>query len=629
VRSILLAEGHGPTREFVTQSLTGAGFQVLAAADPERAYELYAAERPEAVILAADFGDDAGTALAQRLREADPRVLVVVVDKEHLGRARGISAVLPMKANAYVADPTKKELLDKVQHLVQQRAPARPSLHGAALVLSRPPSAQGEVKPAVVARLLHQIWRAFAEGILVLEEGGVERRLLFLRGAPVAFQSADPDDSLVAWMASSARLDEGARATALEGMASGLSPGAALIAAGVLEPGEPLQAAMRAHLEAMVARTVGRKDGRWRFHSGPEFVAEVHPVEILPLQALLEGARAGVPARHFADGLKAVMEAYPARTGEFPQLLPAAGLSSADLRLALGLDGRVTTREFLDSRKDLKEALSLLWFLSLVGAVAFRDEPAGGDAYARPAPRKKKALPPDRAEALRQAALQILPGTYFHALGVDIAADAQEVERAYHEVASRFHPDSFAEYDVGDLDDLLAAVQDKVTAALRVLSNEEKRRSYLSFLVLKMELAGARRPSIDVDAEVALKKGERALLLRKNAEAVAALAAAVERNPREPEYHAMLGFAELFDPVLPRSQRAAEARKNAKKALQLEPSHPRGTAVLALAEELGGDLAEARKTVLAGLKAHPENEVLKRVLHRLNRVVPAAGQPQG
>jgi CheY-like chemotaxis protein len=626
VRSILLAEGHAPTREFVTQSLGGAGFQVLAADDPQQAYELYAAERPDAVVLAADFGGDAAAALAQRLREADPRVLVVVADREHLGKARGLSAVLPMKANAYVADPTSKELLLKVQHLVEQRAPARTSLRGAALVLSRAPAAHGEVKPAVVARILHQVWRALADGILVLEEPGRDRKIFFLRGVPVAHGSSDPADSLVAWMTASGRLDEAARATAVEGMASGLSPGAALIAAGVLEPGEPLQAALRAHLNAMVSRAVGQKEGRWRFHAGADFAAEVHPVEILPLQALLEGARAGVPARQFADALKAVMEAYPTRTSEFPQLLPAAGLSSSDLRLALGFDGRVTTRELLDARKDLKEALSLLWFLSLVGAVAFREDPAqGDDAYGKPAPRKKKALPPDRAEALRQAALRILPGTYFHALGVDIAADVAEVERAYHEVASRFHPDAFAEYDVGDLDDLLAAVQDKVTAALRVLSSEEKRRAYLSFLVLKMELAGARRPGVDVDAEIALKKGERALLVRRNAEAVSAIASAVERNPREPEYHAMLGFAELFDPVLPRSQRAAEAKKNARKALQLDPAHPRATAVLALAEELGGDLAEARKVVVAGLKAHPSNEVLKRVLHRLNRVAPGAG----
>ncbi len=108
--------------------------------------------------------------------------------------------------------------------------------------------------------------------------------------------------------------------------------------------------------------------------------------------------------------------------------------------------------------------------------------------------------------------------------------------------------------------------------------------------------------------------------MRRSSDAIKALTAAVERNPREPVYHAMLGFAELFDPVLPRSQRAAEARKCARRALQLEPAHPRATAVLALSEELAGDAAEARRLVLAGLKAHPGNEVLRTVLHRLNRV---------
>jgi tetratricopeptide (TPR) repeat protein len=333
---------------------------------------------------------------------------------------------------------------------------------------------------------------------------------------------------------------------------------------------------------------------------------------------ILDGGRAGLTARHFAEALKAVMDAYPARTAEFQQLVPACGLSSQDVRLALSLDGRARTREWLARQKELQPALSLLWFLSLVSGVAFQDEPAASDAYG-PAPiRKRKPLPADRAEALRQAALQILPGTYFHALGVDIAADAAEVERAYQEVASRFHPDAFAEYDAADLEDLLAAVQDKVTAAHRVLSNEEKRRAYLSFLVLKFELTGARHAGIVLDAEIALKRGERALLARRNAEAVQALKVAVEGNPREPEYHAMLGFAELHDPVLPPAGRLEEARRCARRALALAPDHPRATAVLALADAGGGEVGEARRLVLAGLKLHPGSEVLKRVLHRLN-----------
>jgi DNA-binding response OmpR family regulator len=137
VRRILLAEGHGPTREFVSQRLAAAGFEVLAAEDSQEAYELYASQRPAVVVLAADFGEDAGAALAKRLREVDARVLVVVADKEHLGKARGLTAVLPMKANAYVPNPTTRELVDKVQQLVAQSAAAQGALRGASLVLSR------------------------------------------------------------------------------------------------------------------------------------------------------------------------------------------------------------------------------------------------------------------------------------------------------------------------------------------------------------------------------------------------------------------------------------------------------------------------------------------------------------
>ncbi|BDG02040.1 DUF4388 domain-containing protein [Anaeromyxobacter oryzae] len=618
---ILLAEGHPPTREFVARSLSDAGFEVLVADDPQRAYELYAARRPDAVVVGASIADG-GTALAERLRATDPRVVLVAADQEHLGRARGLQAMLPLKANAYVADPTRRELVEKLQGLLSRASgAARPRSRGVAALLAREPSARGEVKPGVVARLLHQIWRSLSEGVLALEDGGAERRVFFLRGVPVACESDDPAESLVQWLFDGGRLDEAARQAALEAMAGGLSAGAALIAAGVLEPGEPLQATVRAHLKAAVVRVVAQKEGRWRFHAGAEFAPEVQPVELLPLQPILEGARAGIAAKHFADALRAVTDAYPVRSGDFQQVLPAAGLGSADLRLALGLDGRTRTREWLEARRgEMKDALSLLWFLSMVGAVAFHEAPEADDGYGRAPPRRRKPLPADRAEAVRQAALQILPGTYFHALGVDVAVDAAEAERAYQAVASRFHPDGFAEYDVGDLEDLLAAVQDKVTAAYRVLSNDERRRAYLSFLLLRFELTGVRRPGIDVDAEIALKRGERALAARRNAEAVQALRQAVERNAKEPEYAAMLGFAELFDPVLPRSERIAEARRQARRALSLAPDHPRATAVLALAEEQGGDAAEARRLVLAALKAHPGSELLKQVLHRLNRV---------
>jgi tetratricopeptide (TPR) repeat protein len=405
-------------------------------------------------------------------------------------------------------------------------------------------------------------------------------------------------------------------------VAGGLSAGAALIAAGVVEPGEGLQAALRAHVRALLVSSVGAREGTWRFHGGDEFAAQLQPVEVLPLAPLLEGARAHLPVKHFADALKAVLDAVPTRTAECAKLITLVGLGFSDQRLLQALDGRPTTKGFLEARKaDLKEALSLLWFLSLIGALVFHEiGPSAGEAPGSGSDRHRPPLPSDRAEAVRQAALRILPGTYFHALGVDIAADSDEVERAYREVAGRFHPDAFADWEVGDLHDLLLSVQDKVTAAHRVLLSEEKRRQYLGFLLLKFELAGVRSPGIVLDAELELKRGERALRGRHNDAAIASLRQASALNPREPEYLAMLGFAELHAPGQPADERSDAALAAARRALELDPGHPRALVVVALAEELAGHLDAARQAGQRAVKVHPASELARQVLARVSRV---------
>ncbi len=568
---LLLVEPHDPTRAIVEAQLVALGLEVVPALDLQGLGDLVAVHRPDAVVLGADQPD--GEGVVRRLRQVDPLLLLVVVDKAHLGQARGIQAVLPLRANAYVADATSRELGDKVTLLLTQQAAARSRLRGVPLLLARTPVAQGEVKPGVVARLVHQVWRSLSDGALVLTGEGPERRLYFQHGVPVAAEQEDQ--------------------------------------------APPPPAERGAHLRAQVLAGLGAGRGAWRFHAGDEFAAQLQLSSVALLPALLEGGRLHLPLKHFADALKAVLTSYPTRTADFARVAPEVGLMGADATLAAALDGRTSTRALLEGRKaELKEALSLLWFLSLTGAVVFHDAPeTGGPATGRARP----PLPADRAEAIRQAALRILPGTYFHALGVDIAADSGEVEQAWREVMARFDPAAFAEYEVGDLADLLRSVQDKVTAAHRVLVNDQKRRHYLSFLLLKSELSGARSPGIVLEAEVALKRGERALRARRNAEAVSALTEAAGLNPREPEYLAMLGFAELHDPVLPPGARAQEARGHAEAALQLDPGHLRARVVLALAEALAGDQAAARAAIDQALRHHPQSELARRVHLRLLR----------
>ena len=161
----------------------------------------------------------------------------MALDHGHLEEPLGADAVAALQAGAYVESPLGRELADRLSLLIGQAAAARARLSGVSLLLSRPPAAAGEVQPGVVARLIHQIWRSTSDGVLVLEGDGPVRRLFFLRGSPVAVESSEPGEALAGWFNATGRLDEAAREAVQDAMAGGLSAGAALIAAGVVEAG--------------------------------------------------------------------------------------------------------------------------------------------------------------------------------------------------------------------------------------------------------------------------------------------------------------------------------------------------------------------------------------------------------
>src|SRR6478672_1162507 len=113
LKTVLLAEHHAPTLEHVRSELTQAGYSVKTAADPGRAMELFVSDHPDFVVVAVEFPRLDGAHLGKLVRGSDhgKRVPMIAIDKAHLGKAKGVGAILDLKANAYVADPTKGELV--------------------------------------------------------------------------------------------------------------------------------------------------------------------------------------------------------------------------------------------------------------------------------------------------------------------------------------------------------------------------------------------------------------------------------------------------------------------------------------------------------------------------------------
>jgi curved DNA-binding protein CbpA len=396
--------------------------------------------------------------------------------------------------------------------------------------------------------------------------------------------------------------------------------GAALAEAEVVLEGEELLAQRRAFVRDRAARVVAMREGRFAFYPGDEYLPEVLAVETPALAPILEGTRRSHPIRFFLRPLRPHLDAHPSRAEGFSQDLAALGLDTDDLKIAMQMNGRFALRDLLaHGRGDLRRTASLVWFLQLTQALSFSAEPlveAGSRGPEALVPRKLKPLPPETVAELRDAAVRILASSYFGALGVPITAELDEVERAFREVAPRFHSDSYPENDTAPLQDLLDSVQEKITAAYRVLSQPEKRTRYLQHLLSKLELP--RSAEVDVEAERAAYRGGQARLRQDARSAAVAFEEAIARSPKEAEFYACLAWAHYLSGGN-RDARVRAAQRPLRKALSISPWLERAQVLWAVIELEAGDVASARRRLLKVLELKPASKIARAALHRANR----------
>lgn len=625
MKTLLLAESHAPTLEHLTGVLSQAGYIVTSVKDPGSALEHFVADNPDAVVVAVDLPKLEGAHVGHLIRNHSQgaRVPIVAIDKGHLGKARGVNSVLDLKVNAYVADPLKPgELVSRLDVLVRaaQAVPAT----GLQATLSRPAVAAGDLKGYPLPALVHSLHRTRREGVLVVAFRDLTRRVYFLRGGAVNYDSSARQDALPGYLLERKIVTAEQAETVVQGLGSGLRIGAALADAGVDVAGEELLQLLRDYTRDRLAQVVGMREGRYAFYSGNEFEAEVATVEIPALAPLLDGARRSFPLKVLAGPLRTHLGEYPVRSPEFGRDLPVLGLNTDDLKIAMQINGRIVLRDLLaHGRGDLRRAYSLVWFLKLTGGLTFSVTPVatGSEVLSSTpdviGPRRRKVLSAETAAALREGAVKIITSSYFRSLGLDIAADAEAVERAYHETAMKFHPDTYAEFDLSDLKDLLDSVQEKLSASYRVLSVDEKRKAYLQYLVSRLDVG--RATTVNVDAEIALRRGEAALKRKDSRSAIQAFEEAISLNPREPEYYSYLAWATYQAGSGPQAERGKAAQKVLRKALSLNPYLERAQIISAIIDSDLGDAPLARKKLLKVLELNPFSQLAKAALRKVGR----------
>lgn len=625
--TVLVVEPHLPTRELLTSTISQHGYRVLAADEPSRALEQCISERPDALLVAVDLPRYQGATLGKLVRatEAGARVPILAIDKAHLGKAKGVGAILDLMVNGYLADASREqELLARLAQLIAAAAGAPRPTRGIAATLSRAPVLTGELRARTLPTHLYSCYRLQRDGVLVIAHRELARRVYLLKGAPVNYDSNARHDSLGVWLLERGTLTSQAHGEMLGLMRDdALSPGAALVAIGAVEPGEPLLALLRDYARAKIIEAYATPQGRYGFHAGAEFSDEIPTLELAALGPLYHSARGTWPVKAFAAPLAPNMKSYPSRSPDFAQILPSLGLGTGDLKLALTINGHQTLRELLAGCRDLRHSLALLWYLSLVEAVRFERQPThsaatAGFAIQESAPaRRRKPLPEEKANELREEAIRILTASYFRVLGLDITADAEAVEKAFHEVATRFHPETYAEFDLGPIEDLLSSVQDRVSAAYRVLSDGEKRKAYVSYVLSRAEVSRAGTPH--PGAEIELKRGENLMKRGDWRGALNSFEQAVSLNPREPEYYSFLAWATFKAGVGGLADRGRAALKLLKKAVAMNPTLERPQVIRAIVEDELGDPGGARRTLLKLLKTNPDSVLAKKTLQGLSK----------
>jgi curved DNA-binding protein CbpA len=182
-----------------------------------------------------------------------------------------------------------------------------------------------------------------------------------------------------------------------------------------------------------------------------------------------------------------------------------------------------------------------------------------------------KALIAQRLKLLDQGA------DHFTLLGVphDIATDG--LRKSYFALARQLHPDRLAALGISDDGKHAQRLFAQINTGFSVLSDPGRRAQYLSVLRRGGEVAvraeQARAEELArriVDAEEAFRRGELALRRDQPQAAVPELELAVQLNPDEADYHAMLAWSQ-FCAAPDKAAIASRTRALLERAIQRSP----------------------------------------------------------
>jgi hypothetical protein len=337
------------------------------------------------------------------------------------------------------------------------------------------PARQGELSETDAAMLLGHAFQQGWTGRLLLTGPQGEKAIFVDAGRPVYATSTSPEDRLAELLRRRGRIDAELRArVARLSEKSGRRTGAVLVDLGVLKPAELLPV-LRSQHEEIIRSTFGWIEGSFRFH--PESEVDPKRARLLRHPAVLvaEAVRDGHPLARVRAALGGGWGAFALDAGAGSRdLIAELGLGEDDHRILAWLDGRRTLDEVArESGLAEERVFGLAFVLWCFGCLHRARKSARGGALDQKV---------ERERILARFAL-VQDADYFQVLGIARDAGTEEVVQAHRRLWEEVRPEKIAPAVALALDHELAVVRRVLSEAVRVLSDENMRRSYRAHLV--------------------------------------------------------------------------------------------------------------------------------------------------
>jgi tetratricopeptide (TPR) repeat protein len=341
---------------------------------------------------------------------------------------------------------------------------------------------EGTIAATPLPLLLQAI---FAEGrtvTLELRLRGLEKRITFEDGSPVACRSNLLHETLGKFLVEKRKLTEEQYQEALRAsVETGQRMGELLVARKRLQPFE-LYKAMQANLALKILDAFRWADATWRL-AGESEPAEL-ALKVNPAQLVLTGCAGFVPFEVVASQLAFPDDQRFALAPRPPHALSELKLSPKEARLTQALRRRPTFDEAMgESGLDVEEAMRRLFALAALGIVDFAEavaEQAPATATATPAraatptptptptpaPTEPEDDDPELRDALVTAYLEHRAKDPFDLLSVPENVPATDLRRAFLALADRFSPLRFRSPDLKEKAEVLLAARARAYGAL-------------------------------------------------------------------------------------------------------------------------------------------------------------------